>query len=84
MLPYILASVAMVLCAGLGYSLGYDKGEKSGIDQVLNEDLIRMGHGNACMDTQMVDMVNTLVSDVETYQEQNALVHAIIEEVHPS
>jgi hypothetical protein len=84
MFPYVLATIAMLVVAALAYSLGYDKGNKNGIDQVLNEDLARLEEGNVCMDHQMVNMVDNLVKDVETYQEQNALVHSIVEEVNPS
>jgi hypothetical protein len=61
MWPYILCSLAIAVVAYLAYTQGHINGVNTGRQEVIKEDLIRLGACAPCVDDEMTALVDNLI-----------------------
>ena len=74
---YVFIIIVAGVLIALAYSLGRERGEKEGINQILNENLIRLKNSTPCADEQMAGIVNNLLSDVDASEQLRSAVMSI-------
>ena len=77
MYPYIIVSVVMAIAVYLAYTQGHINGKQAGINQAIEEDLIRL-NSMVCNDKETA-MINNLL--IDTPDDKLRLTNAIMKEI---